>query len=121
MTATTVSRETGLVGAYRDVLTDLDRRARNAARRNKPTMWAYFVEVREQLVDWFEARVEAWTDDEVASAAYQLHLIAAAACPNLLPGPAARLWAASVYARRILGAGGLAPRASLEWLRQRAA
>ncbi len=109
------------VAEYDALIADLRRRAANAARRNKPTMWAYYLDTAQGLEDWF-ADVDR-NDGAYAGAALALSESAERACPNLEPLAAARLWARGVYARRILATwgAGTGSRVSLRWLRERVA
>jgi hypothetical protein len=109
----------GPVATYDAIQGELRAKARNAAARNKPTMWGYLCDVSDALREYF-ADVER-TDGSYAGAAQALVEQAQERCPVLDPLPAARLWARSVYARRILRAWTktAAPRASLAWLRDR--
>lgn len=107
---------------YQAILTELQTSARNAARRNKPVQWAYFVEVEQGLRAWFADTTPS--DGGYAGRALALTQKAQAQCPTLPPAEAARLWALGVYARRILRAWGVPEpkrdRPSLTWLRERA-
>ncbi len=102
------------------------RESENAARRNKPTMWAYHLAVANGLRAWFESVEPAAAEDGkgqggFAGAALALIEKADHECPRLPPAEAAHLWALRVYAYRIVRAWGVgAPRASLVWLRERA-
>lgn len=110
----------GPVERYDVLLSDLVAKARNAALRNKPTMWAYYLDAAEGLMDWFG---EVERTERARAAALALSEHAQTACPNLNAPEAARLWARGVYARRILASwgAGSGPRVSLDWLRKRAA
>lgn len=110
----------GPVAEYDMVVAELRGKAANAARRNKPTMWAYYLDAAVGLEDWFFDVKR--TDGAYAGAALALTDHAAVACPNLSnPIDASRLWARGIYARRILRAWGVgAPRVSLTWLHDRA-
>ena len=103
------------------IVAELHAKAKNAAERNKPTMWAYYLDAAFGLEDWF-SDVDR-TDSAYAGAALSLSEHAQTACPNLNANDAARLWARGVYARRVLAAwgAGTGPRASLRWLRERVA
>lgn len=116
-----MAEQPGPVARFDELVGELRAKADNAARRNKPTMWAYYLDAAAGLADWF-ADVDR-TDGAYAGAALALSKHAVAACPHLGPVPAARLWARGVYARRILAAwgSGSGPRASLAWLRERVA
>lgn len=108
--------------AQADALIDeLRAKAANAARRNKPTMWAYYLDCADGLAQWF-GDVER-TDPAYALAALALSDSAQSACPNLQPMEAARLWARGIYARRILSSSGFRAdrRVDLRWLRERVA
>jgi hypothetical protein len=110
----------GPVETYRQIVATLDEKAENAARRNKPTMWAYYGEMADWLREYF-ADVSP-TDAGYAGAALALVQRAEDECPTLPRGEAAELWARSVYCRRILNTWTPAPhdRPSLQWLRDRA-
>jgi hypothetical protein len=111
---------TPVVAAYDALLVELDDKARNAAHRNKPTMWAYYEELGKVIAGWFEGYGR--TDDEYAEAALALSGHASAVAPKLPPADAARAWAAGIYARRIARAGGWrCAQPSLAWLRERVA
>jgi hypothetical protein len=114
-----MSATDGPVSRYAEIMSSLDSQARNAIRRGKPTMWAYFVETREGLRSYF-AHVTP-TDGGYAGAALALSQRAESRCPTLPVHEAARLWALSVYARRILASWGVGTggRVSLQWLRDR--
>ncbi len=103
---------------FRALIADLDARAANAAQRNKPTMWAYYLDMVEGLEGWF-AGIDG--DGGFAGAALALSQKAEAECGSLPHRDAARLWALGVYARRVLSAWGVGtgPRVSLAWLRDR--
>lgn len=103
--------------AYQQAIADLRRQALNAAARNKPTMWAYLSDCADGLDAWL---IEP-TDDEALFACLGICERATLICgaSDIRPTEAARIWALSVYARRILRASGQpAPRASLAWLRE---
>lgn len=111
----------GIVVLVDDTVAELRRQAKNAAMRNKPTMWAYYNDIVEGLTDWFDGIVRAENDYAFTLAAISHSAITK--CPNLADShDAARLWAMGVYARRILRAAGYrTPRTSLAWLRERVA
>lgn len=110
---------TPLVAAYDQVVAELIGKARNAAARNKPTMWAYYLDAAEGLMDAFDTAER--TDEDFVVVALSLSLRAELAAPNLNAIPAARLWALGTYARRIMRLAGLRhPAPSLAWLRERA-
>ncbi len=115
-----MSSPTGPVDAFDKMVLDLRAKARNAALRKKPTMWAYYLLMAEGLHTWF-GDVER-TDGGYAGAALALSQKAERDCPALPPQEAANLWALGIYARRILTTWGAeAPyRVSLDWLRERA-
>lgn len=98
------------------LIDELRAKAANAARRCKPTMWAYYSDCADQLSTWFDLAER--TDEAYLNAAIALSESAKMAAPNLQPIEAARLWAQGIYARRIAGD---TSRASLTWLRERAA
>lgn len=111
---------TGPLATYDALIVELRAKAGNAARRNKPTMWAYNLEA----IDGLEATVgRDRTDGGVIRAARTLSAQARLHCPALPPTEAARLWALGIYSRRILERAGQAPgpRPSLAWLKERAA
>lgn len=124
------------------VVRGLRANARNAAKRNKPTMWAYYERMAERLEAHFstcvaetrtrliikpkqESRV---ADGGIAGVALAIVQSADERCPHVPRDEAADLWALSVYANRILrawtkGSEPTYPRAdrrSLRWLRERA-
>lgn len=108
----------GPVETYELIQQELASKATNAASRNKPTMWAYYQDQQERLAEYFSDVTR--TDGGYAGAALALHQWAEDECPTLPPIDAARLWAMSVYGRRILrawGAGSVP--VSLNWLRAR--
>lgn len=110
----------GPASTFRSIIDELTAKAANAARRNKPTMWAYYLDMVYGLQEWF-AGMDA--DGAFAGAALALSQRAEAECPGLGHVAAARLWALGVYARRILSAWGVGTglqRVSLAWLRDRA-
>lgn len=116
-------RPGGPMDAFRAIVADLREKERNAARRNKPTMWAYYGDMADELERQF-ADV-SHSDGGYAGAALALSQRAERLCPDLPRVEAARLWALGVYCRRILGAwtpgeplAGYRP--GLGWLRQRA-
>lgn len=111
----------GPVETLRRIVADLEEKSRNAATRNKPTMWAYYGDMADELRDYF-GTCHHQTDGGYAGAALALVMRAEEECPTLPRGSAAHLWALSVYCRRILNAWTPAPHArpSLQWLRDRA-
>ena len=92
------------------VLAELDRRAADCAARCKVTLWAYYGRAADDLRLAFA---------QTARTAEALIAQAADECPNLVRDDAARLWAAAVYARKIVGRIDRET-ASLQWLRDRA-
>ena len=112
----------GPVETFRQIVASLDEKAVNAARRNKPTMWAYYGDMADWLRDYFGSCL-SHTDGGYAGAALALVQRAEDECPTLPRGEAAALWARSVYCRRILNAWTPPPhdRPSLQWLRDRVA
>jgi hypothetical protein len=116
-------RDGGPVEVFNEIVADLDRKARNAALRNKPTMWAYYGEMADWLRDYF-GTCRSQCDGGYAGAAAALVERAEDECPTLPRTEAAALWARSVYCRRILNAwwpGVERYRSSLQWLRDRVA
>ena len=111
----------GPVETFRRVVTELDERSRESARKNKVTMWAYYGDMADELRGYFGTCINE-TDAGYAGAALALVQRAEEECPTLPRGSAAHLWALSVYCRRILDAWTPAPheRGSLQWLRDRA-
>lgn len=105
----------GALDRYHLVLADLHRQATNAARRNKPTMWAYYLGMAHSLRILYAGI--AFTDATYAQTAREINDRAVALCPKAAPPDAARLWALGVYARRIYHVG---RPPSLDWLRARA-
>jgi hypothetical protein len=116
-----VEKELGPVEEFHIILEQLRRKAEAAVSHNKPDRWDYYLEMVERLTEWFSG-VDA-NDASYAGAALALSQKAEAECPRVARREAVRLWAAGVYARRILGACGAGPgaRPSLEWFRRRAA
>jgi hypothetical protein len=109
----------GAVAAYDALIADLREKARKAAAHNKVTMWAYYIEMAEQLWAWFEPSER--TDEEYEEAALALMGHGHAVAPELAPSAAACAWSMALYATRILQASGhRCYRPSLEWLRKRA-
>lgn len=109
----------GVVNAFDALCLELIAKAHNAAMRNKPTMWAYYLDAEEGLRDQV-AEVDR-TETAYVVALICLIDTATIAAPNLNAPEAARLWARGVYARRVLQAAGLpVARPSLDWLRRRA-
>lgn len=105
------------------ILADLAVKQRKAAMQNKPTMWAYYFTMRQELEQWFTGT----TDGATAGAALALIQIAARHQHDA-PVDAARWAAMAVYARRVFrewAPGRKLDRKSgtvgnLAWLRQRA-
>ena len=104
------------------ILADLRAKQRNAAMRNKPTMWAYYLQMRRGLQRHFCAT----SDSAVAHEAIQLIQRAERAVSER-PDRAAYRWALAVYATRILrawrfrnGEAVVGCRRSLAWLKERA-
>ena len=133
MTAATVARDAaygearavacdpgGPVETFQRIVSTLDSKSANAARRNKPTMWAYYGD----MADWLRAYFADVSDTDAGYAGAALALVQRAEddCPTLPRGEAALLWARSIYCRRILNAWTPPPhdRPSLRWLRDRA-
>jgi hypothetical protein len=121
------SKEVALAGpgpaaVYDSIISDLKAKAANAANRNKPTMWAYYGDMVACLTEWFsDVDRQGDADGGFAGAALALSQLAEEQCPTLPPVESSRLWAMSVYARRILKAWGAgSERVSLDWLRKRA-
>jgi hypothetical protein len=106
------------ISARDEILRTLAAQAANAARRNKPTMWAYYERMRELI----ERELDADSDGGVAGQALALSQRAEEQCARLPPTEAADLWALGIYCRRILKAWrpGHTYRVSLKWLRARA-
>jgi hypothetical protein len=113
----------GPVETFRRIVADLREKERNAARRAKPTMWAYYGGMADDLEAYFSD--VTLSDGGFAGAALALSQKAERKCPDLPRLEAAHLWALSVYCRRILSAwtpgeplAGYRP--GLGWLRERA-
>jgi hypothetical protein len=115
------------------LVADLRAKATNAARQNKPTMWAYYERMAERLEAHFaEAAAEARSapgasgkrvaDGGVAGVALAIVQSADERCCTLPRDAAADLWAISVYCNRILRkwTGEAIRGRSLKWLRARA-
>lgn len=114
-------RDGGPVAVFNEIVAALDSKAANAARRNKPTMWAYYGDMADWLRDYFGTCLSQ-CDGGYAGAAAALVERAEDECPTLPRAEAAVLWARSVYCRRILNAwtpGIERTRGSLQWLRNR--
>jgi hypothetical protein len=129
-----VTSNTPCLDRYDAIIRRLQAQARNAAKRNKPTMWAYYGRMAERLErelarsvydarnargkrDGLELRS---IDGGIAGSALALVQRADAQVWELSRDEAADLWALSVYANRILAAWTKAERRSLAWLRARA-
>lgn len=114
------------------IIEHLRGQARNAAQRNKPTMWAYYERMAERLEAHFaEAAAMARSqpspqgrrvaDGGVAGVALAIVQSADERCGELPRDAAADHWALSVYCQRILAKWGRpVRRRSLAWLRARA-
>lgn len=111
------------LAAYEHVLAELRRKENQAIASNKPTMWAYYVEMTEALTYWI-GRASGGTDNGVVGACTRRIWEAeqltqrADAHPNEL----AHTWALSVYCVKILrlcNQGKLVTKRSLAWLRAR--
>lgn len=136
------SPEIAVATAHAPCLAELDRiiaqqasKARNAAIRCKPTMWAYHDRMTERLGAWFAESADAVraavasgivqririADGGIAGSALALVQRADAECRKLHRDEASDLWAMSIYANRILRKWSSAPikRRSLSWLRDR--
>lgn len=123
---------TPCLDALQRQINSLEHQSANAARRNKPTMWAYYARMRDELRREFgptmartcraRGRNRRFHDSGIAGVALAICQRADAQCPLLPRDAAADLWALSVYASRILRSWGAgpAPRRSLAWLRERA-
>lgn len=108
----------GPIATYDSIVEDCIDKAANAAARNKPTMWAYYLDMADGLLDWF-ADVKR-DDGAFAGAALALSQRAEEQCAAAKHAEAARMWALGVYARRILrGSGVPVSRTSLAWLHRR--
>jgi len=130
------SEATPALHEFNRVMALLRRNAANAARRNKPAMWAYYGRMEERLRAWFRVQVDATEgagssdkarviDGGIAGVALALIQKSERECPMLPRDEAADLWAMGTYATRILAAWrpGRTPRRlcrSLAWLRERA-
>ncbi len=105
------------------ILADLKQKQVNAAMRNKPTMWAYYLSVRRALVRWFGP---ARNDGGVAGKALALIQCAEHHYGDRCAVRAAHWAALAVYARRILRQWCSDKKlrredcGSLDWLRARA-
>ena len=105
------------------IIAELKQKQINAANRNKPTMWAYYLSVRRALVRWFGT---ARNDGGVAGKALALIQIAEKHQQDRVASRAAHWAASAVYARRILREWtsdrklDRNTRGSLDWLRARA-
>lgn len=115
-------RPGGPVAVFEAIVSALDEKSRNAALRNKPTMWAYYGDMADWMRTYFGS-CQYQSDGGYAGAALALVQRAEQECPTLPRPEAAVLWARSVYCRRILRAwtpGQPLDRTSLQWLRDRA-
>lgn len=110
----------GPVMTHARLVAELREKSRNAAMRAKPTMWAYYGDMADALEEEFKGVTR--TDGGYAGCALAISQNAEGACPSLPRAEAARQWAVSVYARRILAAwgAGIGNPVSLRWLRERA-
>lgn len=100
------------------VINELNRKAINAARTNKPEMWDYYRDMKERLINAFGFVPRS--NERYESIAFTLATPAEFDLLNSAPHVAVRRYAVSVYARRILrGTRQPAPRASLDWFRKR--
>ena len=110
----------GPVMTHARLVAELREKSRNAAMRAKPTMWAYYGDMADALEAEFKDCTR--TDGGYAGCALAISQNAEDACPSLPRAEAARQWAISVYARRILAAwgAGIGNPVSLRWLRERA-
>lgn len=129
-----MSAYTPCLDRFDSIVAHLRGQARNAARRGKPTMWAYYERMAERLEAHFaEAVAEVRSsqaspdslrmlDGGIAGVALAIVQIADGRCSGLPRDAAADLWALSVYCARILAVWtpGPQPRRSLRWLRERA-
>jgi hypothetical protein len=109
----------GPVMTHARLVAELREKSRNAAQRGKPTMWAYYGDMADALEAEFADATS--TDGGYAGCALAISQNAEAACPSLPRAEAARQWAISVYARRILAAwgAGIGNPVSLQWMRDR--
>jgi len=97
------------------LLVELTDEAANAARRNKPTMWAYYL----QMIDALEP-LEHLPELELLGRLRAISRDAVVRCPALPPVEAAHAWALGIYARRIMQRAGYSTeRVSLKWLHRR--
>lgn len=107
---------TQMIEARDSLIASLESQAANAARRNKPTMWAYYL----RMADALRHELDADSDGGVAGQALAISQRAEEQCKTLPPSQAADLWAIGIYCRRILRAWCPTPyRVSLNWLRAR--
>lgn len=98
------------------LIAENEAKAVNAARRNKPTMWAYHL----RMATLLRQELDADSDGGVAGQALAISQRAESRCAELPPDDAADLWALGVYCRRILKAWCPRPyRVSLQWLKER--
>ncbi len=95
-------------------------KAKNAARRGKPVMWAYhsdiardLSDVRDEVMATESAYPTRYRESECAELAQQ---------PRRAPRDAAAWWALGVHLRHVMREAGMdAPHRSLAWLRERGA
>jgi hypothetical protein len=93
---------------------ELARLSRNAAYRNKPTMWAYY----DAMATWCRGLLKAENPERLLRHYAHIEPVDLDQAPFYV----ADRWAKGVYARRILAAAGIrVPRPSLDWLRDRVA
>lgn len=89
------------------------RASRNAAQRNKPTMWAYHLKMARHL-----KALRSGTPAQVERRVRNTERINRETAPTSPPELAATLWALSIYLRLALDIKS-APRGSLDWLHTR--
>jgi len=94
-------------------------KAKNAARRGKPLMWAYHSDIARDLS-------HVWHDVMASESAYpachrESECVELAQQPRRAPRDAAAWWALGVHLRHVMREAGMdAPHRSLAWLRERA-
>lgn len=103
-----------------DLCKKLQAQADNAARRGKPTMWAYYLRMLEHVVSTYSDAL-AKNEDAIVKQAYWVEQEAMRICfvsPDATYSDMALWYAYSVYARKILHAAGRGRRGWVKlWLK----
>ncbi|MGH2362415.1 MAG: hypothetical protein ACRDGM_17975 [bacterium] len=109
-----------IVEACEQVRDELLAKALNAARRNKPLMWAYYEDCYLRVESLLRDRT-VWSDEGYLGRLLDEHSLAESIYCHTDSFTCAKRHAYTVYAARILRlAGYRSKRASLAWLRRRA-